>query len=69
VDAANQAYLAAKSALETASRKGQRPKLAAKAAIYDQALEAVELNKERLETAQKQAAEASAAEMAACMGD
>ncbi len=70
VDAANQAYLAAKNALETAStRKGERPKLAAKAAIYDQALEAVEVNKERLQTAQKQAAEASAAEMAACMGD
>jgi hypothetical protein len=69
VDAANQAYLAAKAALETASRKGQRPKLAAKAAFYDQALEAVEVNKERLHTAQKQATEAAAAEMAACMGD
>ncbi|MBO85457.1 MAG: hypothetical protein CL927_08870 [Deltaproteobacteria bacterium] len=69
VDAANEAYLAAKQALETASRKGQRPKLAAKAALYDQAQKAVEVNKERLQTAQQQATEAASAEMAACMGD
>ncbi|MFZ5479218.1 MAG: hypothetical protein ACOZNI_20810 [Myxococcota bacterium] len=68
VQEADGALVAAQQALTAASVKGGRPKAAAKAALYDQADEAVRAATERLRLAKDQLESASRAEESACLG-